>query len=416
MESPGPFDPLDEPPDRFEPAAPARYIPGDAAGKPPTGGAALCLSGGGYRAMLFHLGALWRLHELGALAQLTRVSSVSGGSITAAVLGLAWEKLQLDSGGSIEVFQREVVAPVRRLAAETIDVPAVVVGGLVPGATIGDRVARAYRRHALGDASLQDLPDDTQGPRFVINATNLQSGVLWRFSRPYIWDYRVGKVERPRLSLATAVAASSAFPPVLAPVRLRFDEGDYAPGSGTDLQRPPFTTRPTLGDGGIYDNLGLETAWKSCKTVLVSDGGGAMPADAGKLGPLASWRWRDWGSQSVRVLKVIDNQVRSLRKRQTIAGFAAAEGSEEHREGTYWGIRSDVADYELPSALPVSPTEAATLAALPTRLKKLDGGTQERLVNWGYAICDTAMRRWVVPNEGKTPRWPYPQNPLRGLG
>jgi hypothetical protein len=37
--------------------------------------------------MLFHLGSVWRLAELGYLPKLSRVSSVSGGSITAAVLG-----------------------------------------------------------------------------------------------------------------------------------------------------------------------------------------------------------------------------------------------------------------------------------------------------------------------------------------
>ena len=49
----------------------------------PKPGIALCLSGGGYRAMIFHLGALWRLNQLGFLKNLSRVSSVSGGSITA---------------------------------------------------------------------------------------------------------------------------------------------------------------------------------------------------------------------------------------------------------------------------------------------------------------------------------------------
>lgn len=43
----------------------------------------LALSGGGYRAMLFHVGALWRLNELGELGRLTHISSVSGGSIAA---------------------------------------------------------------------------------------------------------------------------------------------------------------------------------------------------------------------------------------------------------------------------------------------------------------------------------------------
>ena len=398
-----------EPPDEsFDSQAPVRFIPGDEE-KAPTEGIALCLSGGGYRAMLFHLGTLWRLHELGYLSQLTRVSSVSGGSITAAALALAWERLGLESGGSIEVFEDEVVTPIRKLAGKTIDVPSVLTGGLLPGTTIGDRVAAAYRRHLFEGATLQSLPDDEEegNPRFVINATNLQSGVLWRFSRPYMWDYRVGKIERPELSLATAVAASSAFPPVLCPLRLSFDESDYTAKTGKDLQRAPFTTRPTLGDGGIYDNLGLETAWKSCKTVLVSDGGGAMPADCGKFGPLPNWRWRDWGSQTVRVLKVVDNQVRSLRKRQAIAGYKATPGSKEHRQGTYWGIRGHVADYELPSSLPAPPEQTEKLAKVPTRLKELDDVTQKRLVNWGYAICDTAMRKWVVGEDAGKPRFPY---------
>ena len=51
-------------------------------------GVALSLSGGGYRAMVFHVGALYRLNEIGLLGKLARVSSVSGGSITAGLLGL----------------------------------------------------------------------------------------------------------------------------------------------------------------------------------------------------------------------------------------------------------------------------------------------------------------------------------------
>src|SRR5438874_1324595 len=62
-------------------------------------GVALCLSGGGYRAMLFHAGTLWRLNELGWLKRLNRVSCVSGGSITAGVLGLAWSNLDFGPDG-----------------------------------------------------------------------------------------------------------------------------------------------------------------------------------------------------------------------------------------------------------------------------------------------------------------------------
>jgi hypothetical protein len=71
----------------------------DLAGPKPSDGVGLCLSGGGYRAMLFHLGTLRRLNETGWLRRLTHVSSVSGGSITAARLGMVWDKLEFGAGG-----------------------------------------------------------------------------------------------------------------------------------------------------------------------------------------------------------------------------------------------------------------------------------------------------------------------------
>jgi NTE family protein len=399
------------PREKADARSPVRWIPADERAAPESG-IALCLSGGGYRAMLFHLGSLWRLNELGYLRRLTRVSSVSGGSITAAVLGQRWGRLEFTESGPqghpvAANLTAEVVAPIRALASSTLDVPAVLTGMLLPGATISSRLAAAYRRHLFGAATLQDLPSDEDGPRFVINATNLQSGVLWRFSRPYVADYRVGMIAEPTVSLADAVAASSAFPPVLAPARMRFEDGQYVPESGEDLQTPPFTTRPTLADGGVYDNLGLETAWKSCKTVLVSDGGGAMEADGGGF-----WRWRDWATQMVRVTSVIDNQVRSLRKQQTIAGFDAPEDSDLHRFGTYWGIRSNIAKFELPTSMEAPWEETIELAATPTRLARLDAATQELLINWGYAICDTAMRRWVDDTLSPPPGFPYPEHPL----
>src|SRR5690349_20178614 len=101
--------------------APVEGIATDKSGTPPTQGIALCLSGGGYRAMLFHLGALYRLNELGLLPRLNQVSSVSGGSITAGVLGNAWSRLEFDHSGKSRRFNAEVVDPVRRLASRTID-------------------------------------------------------------------------------------------------------------------------------------------------------------------------------------------------------------------------------------------------------------------------------------------------------
>src|SRR5262245_40233407 len=84
-------------------------------------GIGLCLSGGGYRAMLFHLGALGRLNDAGFLCKLDRISSVSGGSITAGMLGLKWSRLRFDDNGVATNFVREVVEPIRVIAGKTID-------------------------------------------------------------------------------------------------------------------------------------------------------------------------------------------------------------------------------------------------------------------------------------------------------
>src|SRR5688500_3946175 len=108
----------------------------------PADGVGLCISDGGYRAMLFHIGAFRSLNEAGWLAKLTRVASVSGGSITAGVGGVAWKDLAFNANGVASRFGDLIERPILHLASSTIDIPAVL-PGLWPG-RIADRVARAY--------------------------------------------------------------------------------------------------------------------------------------------------------------------------------------------------------------------------------------------------------------------------------
>jgi NTE family protein len=355
-------------------------------------GIALCLSGGGYRAMLFHVGSLWRLNEAGWLPKIDRISSVSGGSITAGVLGLHWNDLGFDGQGVAANFQKSLVDPIRGLAGETIDAGAILGGLFTPGSSVSDHVASAYRKHLFDHKTLQDLPDR---PRFVLNATNIQSGALCRFSKPYLWDYRVGKIAKPKIELAVAVGASSAFPPVLSPVELDLKGFTFEPNSGDDLQRSPFTDKMILSDGGVYDNMGIETAWKAHKTLLVSDGGAKMSDEEHPKS--------DWLRHSIRVLDVIDNQVRSLRKRQLIEAFQAKT---EH-DGAYWGIRTNIGDYKLADALACPFEKTKELSEVPTRLSSLDKRLQERLINWGYAVADAALRTHVDPGIAPPQGFPY---------
>jgi NTE family protein len=348
--------------------------------------------------MLFHVGALWRLNELGWLPRLSFVSSVSGGSITAGVLAAKWHELRFGDDGAATNFPDVIAGPLHALANRTIDVPSILTGIITPRITIGDRTTAALRRHVFGDATMADLPDE---PRFIITATNLSSGSLWRFSKPYMRDWQVGRVPEPRVPLAQAVAASAAFPPVLSPVTL-----EVAPASWDVVESKPredLSPWPPraikLSDGGVYDNLGLQPVLQRCATILVSDGGGHMSYEARVPS--------DWLRHLRRILAVVDNQVRSLRKIGLIDGYERGTFG-----GAYWGIRGDISDYLRQARKPVTDALGAPfaatlkLAAMATRLASMDAGTQEKLVNWGYAISDVALRGMVEAAD-RPPSFPY---------
>lgn len=370
--------------------APVHDQPGDPTSQP-TQGIALCMSGGGYRAMLFHLGALWRLNELNYLTKLDKVSSVSGGSITNGVLAMNWEKLSFDANGRAQNFEQQITQPIRNMASKSIDVSSIVEG--VFGG-VSEHVEDHYNEYLYHGTKLQQLPDD---PRFVFNATSLQTGVLWRFSKPFMADWKVGLIRNPDVELAKAVAASSAFPPLLSPCVLDLDSSKFDPNipafAGVPL--PECRQQAVLADGGVYDNLGLETAWKDCRTILVSNGGGALDLEAAPK--------HDWLNQTNRVLNVIYSQVVILRTRSIVELYKLGV-----RDGAYWGIGSNILNYQLPDAL-VCPVDVTTkLAQTATRLTATPDDVQQGLIDWGYAVCDAAARKHVpglqnVPAPDKSP-------------
>lgn len=366
----------------------------------PQPGAGLCLSGGGYRAMLFHLGSIWRLNELGILGTLNRISSVSGGSITSAVLGMNWRTLGFSAASPIaapEAFQKLVVAPVRTMGSTTIDEEAILGGIFLPG-TVADHVAKHYEKILFGGKTLQDLPGVGEGPLFVLNATNVQTGKLLRFSKPRMADWTVGQVLNPALPLARAVGASSAFPPVLSPAQIELAAYGltFEPFSPATPIDPRYSTKLTLTDGGVYDNLGLETVWKRCQTVMVSDGGARFKPEPAPH--------TDWALHAYRVLDIIDSQVRDLRVRQLKDAFANKE-----RSGSYWRIATDLAHLTNDTAIPCTEERVNKLAEVPTRLKAIDPDLQERLINWGYLVTDIRVRgRGLCPGAGPATALPYP--------
>lgn len=358
-------------------------------------GIACCLSGGGYRAMVFHLGALWRLNELGLLRQVQRFSSVSGGSITSAVLALHWKRLK-DNNFSTTAFVEHCVEPVRWMARQSIDVAAVGWGILNPFRRISDLVADKYDELFQG-ATLDSLPTE---PRWVINATNVKTGVLWRFSQKYTGDYRVGLIPSAKKSfrLAEAVAASAAFPPYLSPYVLKLNPADFD-DTPAELTNDAFRREAVLTDGGVYDNLGLETAIKRYRTLLVSDGGRNTEADADPA--------EDWTRHSYRVIEILQQQINSLQKRRLIEALRG-----ETYSGAYWGLHTNLAELGLADPINISAEKQAQLSQYPTRLASMSENDQQLLINFGYAKCDGTIRRFYLPEAATPQGLPYPESPL----
>jgi NTE family protein len=339
-------------------------------------GIGLCLSGGGYRAMLYHLGALVRLNELGLLTRIQEVASVSGGSIIAGVLGLAWPRFEF-VGDRVANFHELITVPVHKFSAIGVDVRAAFFG-LLPGRTAADYVAAAYDRHLYSHATLQNL---TSKPRFTFMATNLQTGSGWRFSKDYAADVRVGRIDKPVLPLSRVVAASSAFPPFLSPVRFPFEAGSVRPMRGADLHRAPFTEEAVLTDGGIYDNLGLERVWKRCRGVLVSNAGLAMPEIGRPTGR--------WVGQVFRTLNILQQQSENARKRILLGMNNLGQ-----RKVAFWSIDTPLSAYALSDALPLSDDEVSNAARMRTRLNPFTRQEIELLTRCGYAGADASLRKY----------------------
>src|SRR3989442_1081432 len=105
-----------------------------------------------------------------------------------------------------------------------------------------------------------------------------------------------------------------------------------------------------------------------------------------------------------RISRVIDNQVRALRKQQAIDAF-----EQNLRDGAYWGIRSDISHFHVHEPLPCPPSQTSELAKIHTRLGKLAPDVQKRLINWGYAVADAAMRKHVEKSVPPPRDFPYPE-------
>lgn len=292
----------------------------------------LGLSGGGFRASLYHIGVLAKLAELDLLRHVEYLSCVSGGSIVGAHFYLEVRHL-LQQKADVEITRQDYIDIVRRIETDFLEgvktnirtqIAAEWLTNLklifAPAYSRTMRAGELYERHIYarvkdghgsGPRWLNELTvrpkDEPAGfspkdhnwrraakvPILVLNATSLNTGHNWQFTATWMGEppadinsevdanYRLRRMyynEAPgphaRMRLGYAVAASACVPGIFEPLTL-VDIYERLAAAENEKVRPVVR----LVDGGVFDNQGVAALLEQgCSVLLVSDASGQMDA------------------------------------------------------------------------------------------------------------------------------------------
>ncbi|HEV2294121.1 MAG TPA: hypothetical protein VGR35_09705 [Tepidisphaeraceae bacterium] len=203
-------------------------------------------------------------------------------------------------------------------------------------------------------------------------------------------DYYIGYSGNRDVSLASAVAASSAFPPGFGALRLRIPHpetpvanrslGDDRPASLKRQDRPNGTKQlAILTDGGVYDNLGVEPVWNKFKTMLVSDSGRpfqSVPTSRQSLIPRLS-----------RAFDISAEQVGGVRRRWLVDEFVGGR-----RTRALWMINTRLEDLPINDARGYGVSVRSFFPRVRTDLNAFTEDEIAGLENHGYSMADAALR------------------------
>jgi NTE family protein len=263
----------------------------------------MSLSGGGFRAVAYHLGALKKLRQMGILDKIDVISTVSGGSIVGACYGLHGEDFEkfesiLKAGVKNDIINHIIATP-RFLILVVVVVQIfmsslyflftsqdwitlVIIFGLFVALfryqfkllPVSNMIAKFYDKYFFEGKVITDL---NPSPWIAMNATNLETGRPFTFSQVKMEDSTYeypaddgGPIlfRNQNYPISKAVAASAGVPFAFTPVMIhpRYFE------KPSDVKR----ARPVLVDGGVYDNQGIHkiTQKKSaynCDIIITSD-------------------------------------------------------------------------------------------------------------------------------------------------
>lgn len=342
----------------------------------------LALSGGGFRATLFHLGVLRFLKDIDLLSSVTDIASVSGGSILAAHLTLNWDRYN----GTDEEFDEAVSEIVKFVQFDVrnhvvrrlpLQYPARIISRLARFSsrelTPNAILEKCYQRFLYGDTCLYQLP---QQPMLHILATSVSNGGLSVFNRNGLYvqqrtengESRFEHVPGKMASIPRVVGASSAFPGFFPPVE--FTAADLGVRDG-EFPTEYFT------DGGVYDNLGIRAfTWLKELGTQFDE---VFVSDAGKPFQILSDNSLGFIGQSVRASDILWDRVWQLEREN----FAKETGF------AFIPITDSVAEDEDPTLHPVVQAEVQTIR---TDLDRFSDIEINGLAQHGYEVARKVFR------------------------
>jgi len=342
---------------------------------------ALALSGGGIRAMAYHAGVLRWMAEEGLFERVSRISTVSGGSLLTGLI-FQWNGMRWPTSAEYlasvyprlrsELCQRSLMWGAFRRLLNPLNWRFLLSRANLIGLTL--------RHEWRVTATLADLPAN---PEWSINGTTAENGKRFRFKASQMGDYELGYTSGCKtFPLANAMAVSAAFPGLIGPLTLRASAFEWrrrawgsAPGS-EEVVKLPFKSLH-LYDGGVYDNLGLEPFFDSGRQkskigdecIVTSDAGLPLPQQT-RRNPLSVFRL-------TRVADVMSEQGRSLRVRSFSNYLQSGKG-----RGAFLYIAGPK---------PQQPDAEAQFAMrFPTSLRRLTEANFDRLADHGHSVAAVA--------------------------
>lgn len=379
----------------------------------------LALSGGGSRAIAFHLGCLKALHDRGILNKISMLSGVSGGSVIAALYAYSDDPFETFVSRVETVLSKGMIWGMIRETFFSLELPKIIIATVLTGILaalartiqfismllgfvkirikclnlisiyILDCIPRfasittAFERHLIRKYFNEVRMNEVKRGNFsvVINAAELRTETAFRYGSVESGCWRFGRLtEIPRV--ATAVAASAAFPAFLPAL----DNFHTFIKNGIESRH-----RAIITDGGVYDNLGtscmlpgrsseFSTNALSMDFIIACDAGQGIPAGAR--------RPTFWMSRMLATIFAIHRRTQTLT--QSLLHKMSSSGEIQGFVMPYLGQQDN--------ALPVRPADLISreeVADYPTDFNSMSKDNIERLSKRGEQLTHCLLQKYA---------------------